>query len=311
MSHTSLNVVAQKAGVSKTTASLVLNGKADKVNIAPGTQERVRKVARELNYQPNRFNPGRLNGKTGIIAVVATDFSSYPNYLWLHHLIVSIQAHGYVVVPILSGANPEQSIDHIAADGYVIIDEAAADLFPQKPEPGFPVVCAGFKTKTTAFKGIHPNYRERVNEMISALYRHNKKAIGLVAQHGDNPSTNEMIKTYKENYCDRFEIPENIAHIPQNDWSPQTILKACLELVEKEVNGIVFESGAMALRALSQKEARQLSEKNILFASHIAKTEFQTSNDDIILAFPDNIEEMANEVVEVLFGKLLPSTHCK
>ena len=307
MSHTSLNMVAQKAGVSKTTASLVLNGKADKVNIAPGTQERVRKVARELNYQPNRFNPGRLNGKTGIIAVVATDFSSYPNHLWLHHLIASIQAHGYVVVPILSGANPEQSIDHITADGYVIIDEAAADLFPKKPDT--PIVCAGFKTEEVAFRCIHPNYRERMNEMISAIYRRNKKAIGLVARDAHSPSTKEVIKTYKENYCARFEIPEEIYLIPKNDLSPKKITEAITSLAAKGVNGIIFEDGKMALNALYQKDIRMLSENNILLTCHLDHPELQTTDDSMLLLFPENIKEMASLVVKELFNTILAEAH--
>lgn len=45
--------VAKMAGVSVTTVSIVLNGKAEERKISPATQERIQEVMRELGYQPN------------------------------------------------------------------------------------------------------------------------------------------------------------------------------------------------------------------------------------------------------------------
>ncbi len=99
MSKATLNQVAQKAGVSKTTASLVLNGKADSVNISRSTRERVIDTAKALHYQPGKFNPGRLNGYSGIIGIFAGDFTRYPNAKWLQQLINAATAAGYVLLP--------------------------------------------------------------------------------------------------------------------------------------------------------------------------------------------------------------------
>lgn len=51
MSKASLDTVAQKAGVSKSTVSYVLSGKR---KISPEVSERVRKVLQELNYSPRK-----------------------------------------------------------------------------------------------------------------------------------------------------------------------------------------------------------------------------------------------------------------
>ncbi len=50
-----LKAVAELAGVSMPTASAVLNGRSQKVRIAPATQERVLEVASSLGYQANPF----------------------------------------------------------------------------------------------------------------------------------------------------------------------------------------------------------------------------------------------------------------
>ncbi len=45
--------VARKAGVSGTTVSIILNGKADERRISEATRERVLSAMAELGYQPN------------------------------------------------------------------------------------------------------------------------------------------------------------------------------------------------------------------------------------------------------------------
>ena len=46
--------IARKAGVSTTTVSRVLNHTADEIGIAETTQQAIRKIARDMGYQPNR-----------------------------------------------------------------------------------------------------------------------------------------------------------------------------------------------------------------------------------------------------------------
>jgi len=45
--------IARMAGVSRTTASMVLNGRAGQYRISAATQERVMTAARENNFQPS------------------------------------------------------------------------------------------------------------------------------------------------------------------------------------------------------------------------------------------------------------------
>lgn len=50
-----LKDVAQQAGVSVTTASIVMNGKSEEGRISPETAHRVLQTAEELNYRPNQL----------------------------------------------------------------------------------------------------------------------------------------------------------------------------------------------------------------------------------------------------------------
>lgn len=50
-----INKIAQLAGVSKTTVSLVMNGKSREARISPDTERRVQRIIDELDYSPNRL----------------------------------------------------------------------------------------------------------------------------------------------------------------------------------------------------------------------------------------------------------------
>ena len=65
--------IAKLVGVTPTTVSMAVRG--DK-RISLPTREKVLKAAKELNYRPNYTGRNLVNGKTNIIAVVSTFFSS-------------------------------------------------------------------------------------------------------------------------------------------------------------------------------------------------------------------------------------------
>lgn len=61
--------IAEEAGVSRTTVSLVLNNVPD-VRVSPETRQRILKVARRLNYYPNATARRLASGKTRTIGLV-------------------------------------------------------------------------------------------------------------------------------------------------------------------------------------------------------------------------------------------------
>ncbi|OIN98671.1 hypothetical protein AUJ66_00595 [Candidatus Desantisbacteria bacterium CG1_02_38_46] len=78
-----LRDVAQKAGVSLTTASLVFNNKETQIRISKKTKERILSVIKELNYHPNI--PARMmaKGRTSLIGLVMLNIHSsfYPEII--------------------------------------------------------------------------------------------------------------------------------------------------------------------------------------------------------------------------------------
>ena len=59
-----LDEIARLAGVSRTTASYVINGKAKQYRVSDKTVEKVMAVVREHNYHPNAVAAGLRAGRT-------------------------------------------------------------------------------------------------------------------------------------------------------------------------------------------------------------------------------------------------------
>jgi DNA-binding LacI/PurR family transcriptional regulator len=71
-----LEEVARQAGVSKTTASVVLNGRSEQVRISEATRARVMEVADRLGYVPDHAARSLRRRQTGIITLLLWRLSS-------------------------------------------------------------------------------------------------------------------------------------------------------------------------------------------------------------------------------------------
>lgn len=71
---TTIRDVAEAAGVSAMAVSAVLNGTGRNVKVSPEKAEHIRRVARELRYQPNHLARSLRSRRTGMVGVVFQHF---------------------------------------------------------------------------------------------------------------------------------------------------------------------------------------------------------------------------------------------
>lgn len=71
-----LKEVARQAGVSATTASYILNDRADEMRISPDTASRVRRVVSDLGYRPNRTAQNLRSSSTRTFGLISDHVAS-------------------------------------------------------------------------------------------------------------------------------------------------------------------------------------------------------------------------------------------
>ena len=108
-----LNDVAERAGVSVSTVSRVLNNQGAKYRISAETEAAIRQSARELQYRANHLARGLRLKKTNSIGVIAPDISNP----FFAHIVKRIQsaAHalGYSIVVCHTDENSALEVEQV------------------------------------------------------------------------------------------------------------------------------------------------------------------------------------------------------
>lgn len=145
--------VADRAGVSRTTASFVLNGRD--VAIPAETRQRVLQAARQLGYRPHSAARALATGRTQRIGIVLNDpegFGAQDTYFTnvLAGVTAGALRHNYNLL-LYSAHYPDWRALHGdilagAADGTLLIGRRAGDdLAPALLDTDVPTVCISFR----------------------------------------------------------------------------------------------------------------------------------------------------------------------
>lgn len=105
-----LDEIARLAGVSRTTASYVINGKAKQYRVSDKTVEKVMVVVREHNFQPNAVAAGLRAGKTRSIGLVIPDLENISYTRIANYLERQARQCGYQLLIACSEDQPDNEI---------------------------------------------------------------------------------------------------------------------------------------------------------------------------------------------------------
>jgi LacI family transcriptional regulator len=144
----SITDIAQKTGLSTTTVSRVLSGKAEQYRIGKKSQQKIKEAAKEMHYVPNHFAANLRTGKSNTIALILPSLSNPFFASIASEINAEIRRFGYITIISDSDENPEiekMELEQLRArniEGLVIAPcsdhrEHIQELY----EEGLPVVC--------------------------------------------------------------------------------------------------------------------------------------------------------------------------
>jgi LacI family transcriptional regulator len=126
MKRVSLKDIAKLAGVSPSTVSFVLNGKAKQMRISSTLADKIIEVARKEGYHPNQVAVSLRTGKSHMLGLIVESMSG--NFFASFARVIEEEAatHGYKVV-YCSTENQQQKahelirmLGHQQVDGYIV-----------------------------------------------------------------------------------------------------------------------------------------------------------------------------------------------
>jgi LacI family transcriptional regulator len=187
MKAVSIKDIARQVGVSTTTVSFVLNGKAREKRISEDLKNRILKVAANLNYRPNQVARGLRTGQTNTLGLIIEDISN-PFFANLAKAVEEeADKFGYTVMFCCTENNEQKAnsllhmLKHRQMDGFIITPTTGMEEEVRKlGEEGRPVVLIDryFPELDTSYVTVD-NYKGAY-DATSLLINHGYSRIGLI-----------------------------------------------------------------------------------------------------------------------------------
>jgi len=192
--------VARAAGVSVATVSRVLN---EQGHVLPETQEKVRKAAEELRYQPNLSARNLRKNESRIILILAPNFSN-PYYSNVLAGICDVSRNlGYSTLiynTYDSNALDQTLVTHLfqknRADGMITLAVNRDDRWLTQVAGKYPLVQCSEYVEDEPIQHISVDNRSAAKESVSLLIAQGHRRIGIVTSANRYLSSANRLRGY-------------------------------------------------------------------------------------------------------------------
>ncbi|NAX48133.1 catabolite repressor/activator [Photobacterium halotolerans] len=183
-----LDEIARLAGVSRTTASYVINGKASQYRISEKTQQKVMAVVDEHNFKPDHAASALRAGSSRSLGLIIPDLEN-SSYAKLAKLLErDARKAGYQVIISCSDDEPEtemkvaQTLVGRRIDALIVASSLPADnlFYRQIQEAGIPVIAIDRGLDDEFFACVISEDHDGAYALTEQLIQADTATIGLI-----------------------------------------------------------------------------------------------------------------------------------
>jgi LacI family transcriptional regulator len=200
-----LKDVAETAGVSVTTVSVVLNGRREGVRVPDATRRRVQQVAEDLGYRPNILARSLRTQQTRTIGFISDEVTTTP---FAVSMLAAAQdeaaRHGYLLFVVNLGPNAplalqEQAIEQLAQQqvGHIVYGCMYHRIVD--PPLGLPADAVFLNCEASGgrHRSIVPDDRQGAYEVVMELIRAGHRRIAFLDDHRHPPASPLRLEGFK------------------------------------------------------------------------------------------------------------------
>ena len=185
MSKLTINEIAERAGVSKTTVSFFLNGKTHKMS--EDTKQRIQRIIDETGYEPTAAARAMKSKRTGLIGVILKDISDPYCAKALKGIEDAASAHEFQILPgsseMLFKSEQEyvERMMRMGAEGFIIQATYRFGILAKDLEKKHkPIVYLGAKPYEYTGRYVKENNYECVYKVISDCIKKGYEAFVII-----------------------------------------------------------------------------------------------------------------------------------
>ncbi len=309
----SIRDIAQASGVSTATVSLVLNGKDKNGRVSVDIADKVRKIADEMDYQPNRLAVGLKRGRSMMIGLLVVEISN-PFFGMLASFIQGeMEALGYDVIIMNTDEKAEQmgkAIDIMSSrqvDGFLVVPTESGEKYVQKMLRGNkPLVLIDryyptLKTCNVLLDNVKAGF-----DLTDHLVKAGCKRIAMLAYDSQMPQMTERIEGYKKALEAAGLYDEDLLKTVRFNYMQEDIIGAICWLFQRKdvVDGIVFATNTIAGLAIRQLLYMDVDiSKDVLLAGFDMK-EISDYMNTFVPYISQPLEQMARTASQMLINRI-------
>lgn len=278
-----IKTVAQKAGVSPTTASYALNNRP---GVKPETMQRVLSVAKELNYIPNSLAQSFRSGKSDTIAVVTRE-SLDDNSIFSLELMGILQEARKLKYDVLVKSIPDDSslypdemasfIESKRSDGVILLGNGFESLIEQLATKNTNMVLLSSHSKFN-INVVNVDGEKWIYNITEYLIKKSYKKISYVTFALETMEELNRERGFRKALVDYSQPYKN--NIIECGYEPKEIYKAVKNLYEtNKPQAIVCWNDLLALQVMNI-----LKEIGIKVPEDVAVTGFDDVSQDMFFA---------------------------
>lgn len=299
--------IARDLGVSVTTISFILNGKAKEKRISDGLTKRVLEHVQKVGYKPNELAKSLRTGKTKIIGLVIEDISN-PFFANIARLIeAKAYSRGYRIIYCSTDNQPEKATELIQlfrdrhVDGYIITpsegvrDTIASLLNSQLPVVLFDRYIPGLETSHVITDNVRGAY-----DATGHLAQQGYQRIAMVTLYSSQTQMRDRMDGYMR-AIDTFKLQPYVKKVNMNDDEPTIIADFCAFMEDQQPDAVFFATNYLAIAGLKAIQQHRLPMPAVV--SYDDHTLFKLFT-PTITAVSQPIEAIAGELINILLNQL-------
>ncbi len=306
-----LKDIAEKAKVSIATVSYVLNGKlTDRIN--EQTAQKIKKIAKELDYRPNLLAQSLKTQKTQTVGLILPDLVN-PFFTRIARVVeASLKSHNYTVF-IGSVDEDDEMFKHLITsfmdrkvDGLIVLPlEDSKNEIMKIHESGVPYVLIDRYYPNTPFNYVVNDNYNGIYKLVKCLVERDKRRIGFVTMDYEMHHF-EQRKSGFIDACQAFNISNSLIRTVKFDGIKENVHRAMGELINEnpDLDAVIFSTDLLALYGLGYVVERQIQVPETLEIAAHDEADYYSIFHHKITYYRQPLEEMGSTAVDFLMKKI-------
>lgn len=304
----SISDIANDLGISVTTVSFILNGKAREKRISESLTKRVQEYVKKVGYKPNQLAKSLRTGKTKSIVLLVEDISNPFFANIADHIEQQAYEHGYHII-YCSVKNDEQRAKELInlfydrqIDGFIIAPtEGLSDVINVLLKRGVPVVLFDRPlVDVDAHTVITENEKGAFDGTMFLLQEKKAKRIGFVTITSSQSQMKGRLEGYMK-AVDSVGMDLLVKKINPSQKDEEVVDQLRDFIQDNKLDAIFFATNYLAINGLRAIKKYKLDiEKLVSFDENAA---FELVEPPVS-AISQNIPEIAKQVVRILLSQI-------